>query len=171
MIIQCERKLEAGELEVLKKRIGDFGLKVTEVKTQIGTYLIALGSYNVDIRRVGGLNGVVDVHRVSDSYKLVSRKWKVASTVIDLGDGVKIGDGNFSLMLGPCSLEDENQIQSVADFLVKNNVKIMRGGAFKPRTSPYAFRGLGIEGLKMFSEIARPMGLKLITEIMDASQI
>jgi len=171
MIIQCVDGIQPKELENLCRQIAAFGLKVTEVKTQINFYLIALGSYEVDIRRIGSLFGVRDVHRVSDAYKLVSRKWKVAPTVIDLGDGVNIGTGDFSFMLGPCSLESEKQIESVAKFLVANGVRIMRGGAFKPRTSPYAFRGLGIEGLQMFADIARPMGLKLTTEIMDAAQI
>lgn len=171
MIIQCAEEIQPQELENLQEQVKSFGLKVTEVTTQIGKYLIALGNYDVDIRRIGGLKGVKDVHRVSDGYKLVSHKWKVAPTVIDLGDGVKIGDGEFSLMLGPCSLESAEQISSIAEFLSQNGVRIMRGGAFKPRTSPYDFRGLGIEGLKTFSEIARPLGIKLTTEIMDASQI
>lgn len=171
MIIQCIDEIQPDVLSDLKEQVKNFGLKVTEVKTQIGRYLIALGNYDVDIRRIGSLQGVSDVHRVSDAYKLVSRKWKVAPTVIDLGDGVRIGAGDFAFMLGPCSLESPEQIESVAKFLVSKGVRIMRGGAFKPRTSPYAFRGLGIEGLKMFAEIARPMGIKLTTEIMDASQI
>ncbi len=171
MIIQCVENIQPQELENLCRQVTAFGLKVTEVKTQINRYLIALGNYEIDIRQIGSLTGVRDVHRVSDAYKLVSRKWKVAPTVIDLGDGVKIGTGDFAFMLGPCSLESEKQIESVAEFLVKNGVRIMRGGAFKPRTSPYAFRGLGIEGLQMFANIARPLGLKLTTEIMDAAQI
>jgi 3-deoxy-7-phosphoheptulonate synthase len=172
MIVQCIDEIQPNELESLHEQIRAFGLKVTEVKTQIARYLIALGNYDaVDIRRIGSLKGVRDVHRVSDAYKLVSRKWKVAPTVIDLGDDVKIGANDFAFMLGPCSLESERQIETVAKFLVANGVRIMRGGAFKPRSSPYAFRGLGIEGLKMFAEIARPAGLKLTTEVMDAAQI
>lgn len=155
----------------LREQVKKLGLKVTNVSTQMATYLIALGSYDIDIRQIGGLKGVRDVHRVSDSYKLVSRKWKVAPTVIDLGDGVKIGDGNFSLMMGPCSFEGPEQVGEIAKFLSENDIRIMRGGAFKPRTSPYAFRGLGFEGLKMVSEISRPLGIKLTTEVMDASQI
>ncbi|MDQ4122084.1 MAG: 3-deoxy-7-phosphoheptulonate synthase [Acidobacteriota bacterium] len=171
MIIQCSDNIEQKELAALSEQLKSFGLKVTEVATQVGRYLIALGSYDVDIRRIGSLKGVKDVHRVSDGYKLVSRKWKVAPTVIDLGDGVQIGDGEFSFMFGPCSLESPAQIETIARFLNKNGVHIMRGGAFKPRSSPYAFRGLGIDGLKMFAEIARPFGIKLTTEVMDASQI
>lgn len=171
MIIQCTENIEAAVLDELTGNLKNIGLKVTSVATQAGQYLIALGNYDIDIRNIGGLKGVRDVHRVSDSYKLVSRKWKVAPTVIDLGDGVKIGDGSFSLMMGPCSFEGPEQVAGIADFLQQNDIKIMRGGAFKPRTSPYAFRGLGFEGLKMVSEICRPLGIKLTTEVMDASQI
>jgi 3-deoxy-7-phosphoheptulonate synthase len=171
MIIQCKEDIRAEELSELRERVKALGLKVSDVSTQAGRYMIALGSYDVDIRRIGALAGVKDVHRVSDNYKLVSRKWKVAPTVIDLGDGVKVGTDDFALMLGPCSFEGPEQVSEIAHFLKDNNIRIMRGGAFKPRTSPYAFRGLGFEGLKMVSEICRPLGIKLTTEVMDASQI
>jgi 3-deoxy-7-phosphoheptulonate synthase len=171
MIIQIAQQLDRNGVDRLTDQIANFGFKVTEVTTQIGRYLIALGSPDVDIRKIGSLGGVQDVHVVSDAYKLVSKKWKVSPTVIDLGDGVKIGGGDFSMMLGPCSLESAEQISTIAEFLSKNGIRIMRGGAFKPRTSPYAFRGMGIEGLRIFSEIAKPLGLKLTTEVMDASQI
>jgi 3-deoxy-7-phosphoheptulonate synthase len=171
MIIQLTNDIGADGRESLTQQIRQLGFKVTEVTTQVAQYLIALGEPDLDIRRVGSLPGVKDVHVVSDAYKLVSRKWKVAPTVIDLGDGVRIGGGDFSLMLGPCSLESAEQITSVSSFLNDNGIRIMRGGAFKPRTSPYAFRGMGIDGLKIFSEIAKPLGLKLTTEVMDASQI
>jgi len=171
MIIQIAQGIDRTGVDRLMEQISDFGFKVTEVTTQVGRYLIALGSPDVDIRKIGSLGGVQDVHVVSDAYKLVSKKWKVSPTVIDLGDGVKIGGGDFSMMLGPCSLESAEQISTIAEFLSKNGIRIMRGGAFKPRTSPYAFRGMGIEGLRIFSEIAKPLGLKLTTEVMDASQI
>ncbi|MCL4153632.1 UNVERIFIED_CONTAM: hypothetical protein GTU68_050392 [Idotea baltica] len=74
-------------------------------------------------------------------------------------------------MAGPCSIEDEHQVQQVAQFLADNNVKIMRGGVYKPRSSPYSFRGLGIEGLKMWYDITRPLGIKIISEVMQSSQI
>jgi 3-deoxy-7-phosphoheptulonate synthase len=171
MIIQCNENIQPEEVDGLREQVGALGLKVSEVSTQVGLYLIALGNYDIDIRRIGALAGVKDVHRVSDNYKLVSRKWKVAPTAIDLGDGVKIGGGDFALMLGPCSFEGPEQVSDIANFLKESGIRIMRGGAFKPRTSPYAFRGLGLEGLKMVSEISRPLGIKLTTEVMDASQI
>jgi 3-deoxy-7-phosphoheptulonate synthase len=117
------------------------------------------------------MKGIVDIHRVSDDYKLVSRKWKVGRTHVDLGDGVVIGNGNLSIMAGPCSIENEQQVKLTMDHLIKNNVRIMRGGVFKPRSSPYAFRGLGVEGLKMWYRLAREAGIKIVTEVMQVSQI
>lgn len=171
MIIQLTENLDSNVYSRLMETISALGYKVSEVKTQAASYLIALGTPDVDIRKIGSLAGVKDVHVVSDPYKLVSRKWKIGHTAIDIGDGVKIGDGGFSLMLGPCSLESAEQMETVAKFLDKNEISIMRGGAFKPRTSPYAFRGMGIEGLRICSEILRPLGIKLTTEVMDAAQI
>ncbi len=117
------------------------------------------------------MQGIQDIHRVSDEYKLVSSKWKVNYTQIDLGDEVIIGDGSLSIMAGPCSIENEAQIQDTIDHLVKNNVRLMRGGVFKPRSSPYSFRGLGTEGLKMWYQLARKAGIKIVSEVMQVSQI
>jgi 3-deoxy-7-phosphoheptulonate synthase len=115
--------------------------------------------------------GISDIFHVSDEYKLVSRKWKTNYTQIDLGDNVIIGDGNLSIMAGPCSIENEQQVLNTIQHLKDNNVKIMRGGVFKPRSSPYAFRGLGIDGLKMWYQLCKENGIKIITEVMQVSQI
>lgn len=171
MIVQCVPDIAPALLDDLVQKLQGFGLQATEVKTQAGHYLIAPLTKPFDLRRVGNLDGVRDVHRVADAYKLVSRQWKLTPTVVDLGNGVTIGDGGFTLMLGPCSLEGREQITAITGFLHTQGVKVMRGGAFKPRTSPYSFRGLGLEGLKLWSEIARPLGLKIVTEVLDAAQI
>src|SRR6185437_14236452 len=112
-----------------------------------------------------------DVHVVSDSYKLVSRKWKVATSQVDLGNNIIIGDGSCSIIAGPCAIENEEQVASIVNHLVENNIKIMRGGVFKPRSSPYTFRGMGIEGLKMFYRICQQHGIRIITEVMEIDQI
>ncbi len=171
MIIQLEEKLKANKKEAIVSKVNSIGYQVTEVKTQIGKYLVCIGKKEFDIRGIGSLEGVADVHRVSDAYKLVSRKWKVNPTLIDLGDTIKIGEGSLSIMAGPCSIESEEQVQKIVKHLVSNGIKIMRGGVFKPRSSPYAFRGMGIEGLKMFNRVCRENGMKIITEVMQVSQI
>ena len=170
MIIQLEKKLKPKAKETILSKINSLGYKTTEVKTQYGEYLVCIGKKEFDIRNVGLLEGVRDVHRVSDSYKLVSKKWKVGYSAIDLGAGIFVGRG-LSIMAGPCSIESEEQVEKVVAHLVENKIKIMRGGVFKPRSSPYAFRGMGIDGLKMFYRICKKNGIKIITEVMQVSQI
>ncbi len=171
MIIQLQTNVSSTEKGVIVDKIKSIGYKTNEVVTQHGAYLVGIGKKEFDIRELGQLKGIADIHRVSDDYKLVSRKWKVGRTAIDLGDGVVIGDGNVSIMAGPCSIENEKQVELTIDHLVKNGVRIMRGGVFKPRSSPYAFRGLGIDGLKMWYAQAKAAGIKIITEVMQVSQI
>ena len=171
MIIQLQNSISTSDKEKIISTIKILEYKTTEVKTQKGNYLVAIGKKEFDIRHLGHLKGISDIHRVSDDYKLVSRKWKVGRTPVDLGDGVVIGDGSLSIMAGPCSIENESQVQKTIDHLVKNGVRIMRGGVFKPRSSPYAFRGLGIDGLKMWHTLARKAGIKIISEVMQVSQI
>jgi 3-deoxy-7-phosphoheptulonate synthase len=171
VIIQLKPSVTSIEKDDIIRKIKSLDYKTTEVNTQKGTYLVGIGKKEFDIRQLGNLQGIVDIHRVSDDYKLVSRKWKVERTHLDLGDGVIIGDGSLSLMAGPCSIETEEQVQQTIDHLVKNNVRIMRGGVFKPRSSPYAFRGLGVDGLKMWYKLARKAGIKIISEVMQVSQI
>lgn len=171
MIIQLKDNIEAPAEQRILQTLESKKYKPMKVITQDGSYIIAVGKAEIDIRKIGGLAGIKDIHRVSDAYKLVSKKWKIGNTKIDLGDGVSIGAGDFGIMAGPCSIESEEQIESSIEHLVKNNIKIMRGGVYKPRSSPYSFRGLGIDGLKTWYELARKKGIKIITEVMMAEQI
>jgi 3-deoxy-7-phosphoheptulonate synthase len=171
MIIQLDKNVSSSEKEVILSKVKSLDYKTNEVKTQKGHYIVCIGKKDFDIRQLGHIAGISDIHRVSDDYKLVSRKWKVDRTHIDLGDGVVVGDGSLSIMAGPCSIENEKQVELTLQHLIKNDVKIMRGGVFKPRSSPYAFRGLGVEGLKMWYKLARGAGIKIITEVMQVSQI
>ena len=171
MIILLQQDISDKIKEAILLKINQCGYKTTEVKTQNENYLIGIGNKDIDIRLIGDMEGVKDIYRVSDSYKLVSRKWKVNPTTIDLGDDVLINEDEFTIMAGPCSIESEEQIKKVIEHLVENKVKIMRGGVFKPRSSPYAFRGLGMEGLKQFYFLCKQKGIKIITEVMQVSQI
>lgn len=171
MIIQLEPTITAAQREDLKSQINSLKYKTNEVKTQKGEYIIGIGKEKFDVRNIGHLPGIRDIHIVSDDFKLVSRKWKVQETAIDLGDGVLVGDGHFAIMAGPCSIEGEENIEKTIRHLKENDVKIMRGGVFKPRSSPYSFRGMGIEGLKMWYQAARAHGIKIVTEVMQVSQI
>lgn len=171
MIIQLHKTINPEDLQSIFNTLESNQYSVTQVKTQFENYLVCIGKQDLDIRIIGHLKGVKDIHRVSDNYKLVSRKWKTENTKIDLGNNVIIGNGNPSLMAGPCSIESEEQVSKIVSHLLKNNIKIMRGGVYKPRSSPYAFRGLGIDGLKMMHEQCKPHNIKIITEVMQASQI
>lgn len=171
MIIQLQPAITSADKEAIVSKIKSLEYKATEVKTQKNTYLIGIGKKDFDIRLLGQMKGIGDIHRVSDDYKLVSRKWKVERTIIDLGEQVTIANGSLSIMAGPCSIENEEQVQRTIDHLVANGVRIMRGGVFKPRSSPYAFRGLGVDGLKMWHKLARQAGIKIISEVMQVSQI
>jgi 3-deoxy-7-phosphoheptulonate synthase len=171
MIIQLEPNLDENKRSKLLQAVKSVGYKPTPVTTQFGNYVVCVGKKDFDIRSLGSLAGVRDLHYVSDDYQLVSRKWKVDRTALDLGDGVKIGNGYFQIMAGPCSIESEEQVRSVVAHLKANGVRIMRGGVFKPRSSPYSFRGMGLEGLKMFTSVCREFGIKIITEVMEPAQI
>lgn len=171
MIIQLDKTNSRDDTDTILATLKQHKYAVTSVSTQFEHYLVCIGGKETDIRKIGHLKGVKDIHNVSDSYKLVSRKWKTDYTRIDLGNGVMIGGGNPVLVAGPCSVESEEQIEKVVEHLVKNNISIIRGGVFKPRSSPYAFRGLGIEGLKMMKERCAAQGIKIITEVMQVSQI
>jgi 3-deoxy-7-phosphoheptulonate synthase len=171
MIIQLDKTNSREDTDVILATLKQHKYAVTPVNTQFEHYLVCIGKEDTDLRKIGYLKGVKDIHKVSDSYKLVSRKWKTEYTKIDLGDSVVIGEGKLGLMAGPCSVESEEQIEKVVEHLVKNDIPMIRGGVFKPRSSPYAFRGLGIAGLKMMKERCAPKGIKIITEVMQVSQI
>ncbi len=171
MIIQLHPEIAAAQRSRIGETVAQFGYDAKEVITQHGIYWVCVGTAGFDIRRIGALAGVKDVHRVDAANKLVSRLWKVEDTIIDLGNTIRIGDGSCALMAGPCSVESEEQVADTVAFLVQQNVKIMRGGVFKPRSSPYAFRGLGMEGLRMFAKACRAAGIRIITEVMEQEQI
>lgn len=171
MIVTLKETISEVEIAAIGDALRARGCTASIVQTQSARYVVAVGGKEFDIRTVGGLAGVRDVHYVRDAYQLVSRQWKVKPTVIDLGDGVTIGGGDHVVMAGPCSIESEEQVRYDLDHLAQLGVRVMRGGAFKPRSSPYSFRGLGLEGLKMWSALARERGMKIVTEVLDASQI
>jgi 3-deoxy-7-phosphoheptulonate synthase len=120
----------------------------------------------VDSRVLEVLDGVKECIRVTKPYKLASREMHPADTIIDLPQG-KIGPGTFTVIAGPCSVESEAMILKTAEFLVENGIKFLRAGAFKPRTSPYAFQGMGLEGLKILQKAREKTGIAIVTELMD----
>ncbi|MBE3095973.1 MAG: 3-deoxy-7-phosphoheptulonate synthase, partial [Planctomycetes bacterium] len=135
------------------------------------TVLGAVGrTEDVEQARIELLDGVHEVIRVSEPYKLASRAFKPDGTVIDIGD-VRVGGSEVIVMAGPCSAESEPQVTETAAAVKRAGAKILRGGAFKPRSSPYSFQGLGEAGLKMLHAAARQFDLQLVSEVMDLTQI
>lgn len=171
MIIQLEKEIQTPARENLMQQLDAMGIQGKVVHTNYRSYIVGISKNEFDLRQIGSLKGIADIHRVSDDYKMVSKKWKLENTVIDLGDGIRIGTGDLAIMSGPCAIESESQIESVVAHLVKNNIHIMRGGVYKPRSSPYSFRGLGLEGLKLFYKHCSQHGIKVITEVMQVSQV
>jgi len=125
----------------------------------------------VDSGRLESLAGVLQVIHVSQPYKQVSREWKSEPTVIELANGTRIGDREVVLMAGPCSVESEAQILDIAHRLKAAGATVLRGGAFKPRTSPYAFQGLGVEGLKLLAKAREETGLAIVTEALETETL
>ena len=171
MIIQLQKEITLEEKKAIIEKLKKLKFKSNEVTTQKGGYLIGIGKGEFDIRDVGFMPGIADIHIVSDDFKLVSSKWKVHRSTIDLGDCITVGEGNLSIMAGPCSIEGEENIRRTIQHLKEFNVRIMRGGVYKPRSSPYSFRGHGLEMLKLWKALAAEAGIRIITEVMQVSQI
>lgn len=137
---------------------------------ELHTVIGAVGGKVIDPRDIELLDGVKEVIKISSSYKLCSRIFQPEDTVIDV-KGVKFGGEYAGVIAGPCTIESEEQMDAVAQKLCSYGVKIIRGGAFKPRTSPYAFQGLGEEGLQIIRRVADKYGMAVTSEVMEISQI
>ena len=148
------------------------GVKVNAWYGEHSTVLGLLGdTAAVDIEYIGAQDIVQSVKRVQEPYKKANRKFHPDDTVIDLGHGSVIGGGKLGIIAGPCSVESEEQILSVASDVKASGAAFLRGGAFKPRTSPYAFQGLRAEGLELLRHARKHTGLPIVTEIMSASHM
>ena len=171
MVVVLEKNVTEKQLENVIKHLEDFGFAVHKSTGVEQVILGAIGVQpNFDIRRVKILEGVAEVYRITEPFKLASRSFKKENTHIKLGN-VVIGDKDVVIIAGPCSVENEEQIFTLAEIVYKAGAKILRGGAFKPRTSPYSFQGLGEKGLKLLRKAADKFGLLVITEVMESSQI
>lgn len=171
MILIMKQEVTEGELQPIINKIKENGL---EVQVNHGKDRIVLGLLGdpeilqtISFQRYSSVERVVPI---TNSYKLTSREFHPQNTVVDV-DGVKIGDGSFVTMAGPCSVEGEEQIMEAARMAKAGGAQILRGGAYKPRTSPYAFQGMGEDGLRIMRKAADAHGLKVITEVMDEAHI
>ncbi len=171
MVVILKNNVEKEQTKQLIDWLEGLGLGVHPVSGQYQTILGLLGDTSkVDIDMVKGLEIVDDVKRISEPYKNANRKFHPDDTVIDV-NGVKIGGGSFCFIAGPCSIEGEEQIESIAKDVKAAGANLLRGGAFKPRTSPYAFQGMRGEGIELLLHAKKTTGLPIVTEIMDASHL
>ncbi|HUJ72792.1 MAG TPA: 3-deoxy-7-phosphoheptulonate synthase [Verrucomicrobiae bacterium] len=169
MIIICKPEATDEQIAHIEDAIRKWGLKPHTSRGIERTVIGVIGPEEVIREKpLGAFPGVADVTPVMKPYKLTSYDFTHKRTVIEVGKGVRIGDQTkVVLMSGPCSVESREQILEIAKIVKKAGASVLRGGAFKPRTSPYTFQGLGKEGLKLLAEAREATGLPVITELMD----
>lgn len=171
MIVVLEKNVNDKQLENIIKHLEDFGFAIHKSAGEERMILGAIGVQpNFDTRKIKILDGVEEVYRITEPFKLASRSFKKDDTIIKIKN-VVIGGNEVSVIAGPCSVESEEQIMIIAELVNKSGVKILRGGAFKPRSSPYSFQGLGEEGLRLLRKAADEFGLLVITEVLENSMI
>ena len=171
MIIVLKQNPDKTQLEHLTDWLTKHNVGIQRIEGSQSTVLGLVGDTSaVDIELVEALDIVESVKRIQEPYKKANRKFHPEDTKITVGD-VTIGGGSFTIMAGPCSVESEEQICSVAQSVQSAGAGILRGGAFKPRTSPYAFQGLRADGIGLLLKAKEKTGLPIVTEIMDLSQL
>ncbi len=172
MIVAMQERAGEEQIQAVIERLVELGFEVHRSTGKLQTVLGAVGArVDFDIRDVEVLDGVKEVHRISSPYKLVARSFRPEGTTVKLRNGVSIGGNDVVVIAGPCSVESREQLFTIAEIVAKSGARALRGGAFKPRTSPYSFQGLGEEGLKLLKEAGDKFGLLVISEVMEISQI
>ena len=171
MIILLKENVSEQQLNDLSRWLEEQGVSLHATKGLHQTILGLIGDTSrIDIGQVMQLEIVEDVKRVQEPFKSANRKFHPLDTVVDV-NGVKIGGGGLSVIAGPCSIESREQILCVAEAVKKSGATFLRGGAFKPRTSPYSFQGMQGAGIELLLEAKKATGLPIVTELMDLSQL
>src|SRR5918993_3039033 len=170
MVVVMQERATGEQVERVIAQLVEMGFDVHRSTGALRTVIGAVGGKSADPRLIELLDGVHEVLRITEPYKLASRTFKPENTVISVGD-VRIGGDEVIVMAGPCSAESAEQGEAAAAAVKRAGAKILRGGAYKPRSSPYSFQGLGEEGLQMLRGAADRHNLKLISEVMESSQI
>lgn len=171
MVLTLKKETDRKQLDILTAWLKSQGLDVHISNGEFSTIVGLVGDTSrLDIDLIQGLNMVENVTRISEPFKSANRKFHPDDTVVDVC-GVKIGGGHFQMIAGPCSVESEEQICSIARDVKSAGARLLRGGAFKPRTSPYAFQGMRDEGIRLLKAASQATGMPIVTEIMDAVHI
>ncbi len=172
MLVVMNHTASEADVRTVVATIEEMGYEACPIPGRQRTAVGLVGNDGkVDSGRLESLPGVRQVFHVTQPYKQVSREWREESTVVELPNGTRIGDTEVAVMAGPCSVESEEQILSIAHRLRADGVRILRGGAFKPRTSPYSFQGLGVEGLKYLARAREETGMAIVTEALEPEMV
>lgn len=172
MIVAMQETATEDQIQVVVEHLMQMGFSVHRTTGERQSILAAVGARaDFDTRNLEVLSGVEHVHRISAPYKLSGRAFRPEGTVVQFSNGVNIGGDEVIVVAGPCSVESREQLFTVADLVAKAGARALRGGAFKPRTSPYSFQGLGIEALKLLREAGDKFNLLVVSEVMEISQI
>ena len=172
MIVAMSEKATEEQIQHVIERMIDLGFNVHKTTGAIQTVLAGVGTpVAFDVKDFEVMDGVAEAVRITSPYKLAGRKWRPEGTVIQFANGVTVGGDEVVVMAGPCSVESREQIFLAARQVKAAGAKFLRGGAFKPRSSPYSFQGMGLEGLKLLREVGDETGLLIISEVMEISQI
>ena len=160
------------QIDSLVSWLREKNLDVHIVKGAEQTIIGLIGDTSkIDMDSIKTMDIVEDVKRIQEPYKNVNRKFHPDDTVVTIAPGIKIGGGSFQVMAGPCSVEESSQVLSIAKAVKAAGASILRGGAFKPRTSPYAFQGLGPKGIEILENAKKDTGMPIVSEIMDISKL
>jgi len=170
MVVVMQERASEEQIQAIIAQLVEMGFDVHRSTGSSRTVIGAVGSGHGDAALLAVQPGVHEVLRITEPYKLASRTFRPENTVVTVGD-VRIGGEEVVVMAGPCSAESEEQVEATAAAVKRAGAKVLRGGAFKPRSSPYSFQGLGEEGLRMLRAAADRHGLLLITEVMETGQI
>ena len=172
MIVAMQETATEEQIQVVVEHLIEMGFSVHRTTGERQSILAAVGARaDFDTRNLEVLSGVEHVHRISAPYKLSGRAFRPEGTIVQFANGVKIGGEEVIVMAGPCSVESRDQLFTVAEQVAKAGARALRGGAFKPRSSPYSFQGLGLEALKLMREAGDKFNLLVISEVMEISQI
>ncbi len=172
MLIVMNASAGKGEIDNVVRVVESLGFRAHVMPGANRTAIGITGNQGaVDLSHFENLPGVSEAIRVTKPYKLITLDLRPERTIVDLGDGARIGDGSLAIIAGPCAIENSKQAFAIADVVQRSGAKFFRGGAFKPRTSPYAFSGLGEPGLKILAEIRNEFGLKIVSEALDEANV
>lgn len=172
MIIHISQNSSENQIDEITQFVESMGLNVHRSNGSNRIILGLTGDVSkIDINTLKKYNIVEDVYRITAPYKKANREFHEADSVIDIGDGVKVGGDHFLMCAGPCSVENETDTIELAKQLKDAGANSLRGGAFKPRTSPYSFQGLGVEGLRILNEAKKETGLPIVSELMGTDHL